>query len=205
MLYLLNPTKGKTIGFGKGKSNLAAKICTLDFRYENSLVKIVANRNCPEIKLAGLTVGPFDEGNEYEVYFWVAKQLASSGMVHFREDDVLDATKLFKVQWKEGVQIPGQISELPDDFYPKLRRFIFDLKDQASKETEKYQEYNKAKHLARDIVNSRLKKIVALSSAPTQTDQILKKLTSEEKILFEQLVKIISQWKTEIIETEGEK
>jgi DNA replication initiation complex subunit (GINS family) len=79
------------------------------------------------------------------------------------------------------------------------------LKDQASKETEKYQEYNKAKHLARDIVNSRLKKIVALSSAPTQTEQILKKLTSEEKILFEQLVKIISQWKTEIIETEGEK
>jgi hypothetical protein len=184
---------------------LAAKICTLDFCYENSLVKIVANRNCPEIKLAGLNVGPFDEGNEYEVYFWVAKELANSGMVHFREDDVLDATRLFKVQWKEGVQIPGQISELPDDFYPKLRRFISDLKDQASKETEKYQEYNKAKHLARDIVNSRLKKIVALSSAPAQTDQVLKRLTNEEKILFEQLVKIISEWKTKIIESEGEK
>jgi hypothetical protein len=184
---------------------LAAKICTIDFCYENSLVKIVANRNCPEIKLAGLAVGPFDEGNEYEVYFWVAKELANAGMVHFREDDVLDATKLFKVQWKEGVQIPGQISELPDDFYPKLRRFISDLKDQASKETEKYQEYNKAKHLARDIVNSRLKKIVALSSAPAQTDIVLKKLTNEEKILFEQLVKIISEWKTKIIESEGEK
>ena len=183
---------------------MATKICSLDFSYENSLVKIVANRNCPEIKLAGLTVGPFDEGNEYEVYFWVAKELATAGMVHFREDDVLDATKLFKVQWKEGVQIPGQISELPEDFYPKLRRFIADLKDQASK-PEKYQEHFKAKQLARDIVNSRLKKIVALSSAPAQTDQVLKKLTSEEKILFEQLVKIISQWKTEILETEGEK
>jgi hypothetical protein len=183
---------------------LAARICTLDFCYENSLVKIIANRNCPEIKLAGLTVGPFDEGNEYEVYFWVAKELASSEMVHFREDDVLDATKLFKVQWKEGVQIPGQISELPEDFYPKLRRFISDLNDQASK-PEKYQEHVKAKQLARDIVNSRLKKIVALSSAPAQTDQVLKKLTNEEKILYEQLVKIISQWKSKIIETEEEK
>ena len=199
---MLNPVKGKQIEREQG---LAAKICTLDFCYENSLVKIVANRNCPEIKLAGLTVGPFDEGNEYEIYFWVAKELASAGMVHFREDDILDATKLFKVQWKEGVQIPGQISELPDDFYPKLRRFISDLKDQASKETEKFQEYNKAKHLARDIVNSRLKKIVALSSAPAQTEQVLKKLTNEEKILFEQLVKLISEWKTEIIEAEGEK
>jgi len=46
----------------------------------------------------------------------------------------------------------GQISELPEDFYPKLRRFISDLKDQASKQSEKYQEYDRTKQLARDIV-----------------------------------------------------
>jgi hypothetical protein len=164
------------------------------------MIKIVANRNCPEIKLAGLTVGPFDEGNEYETYFWAAKELAAAGMVHFREDDVLDTTKLFKAQWKEGVQIPGQISELPNDFYPKLRRFVFDLKEQASKESERYQEYDRAKQLARDIVNSRLKKIVALSAAPTQSEQVLKKFTAEEKLVYEQLVKIISEWKAKILE-----
>jgi hypothetical protein len=169
------------------------------------MVKIVANRNCPEIKLAGLTVGPFDEGNEYDVYFWVAKELAANGIVHFREDDTLDATKLFKVQWKEGVQIPGQISELPGDFYPKLRRFIADLKDQAQKQSEKYQEYDRAKQLARDIVNSRLKKIVAISAAPAQSDQVLKKFTSEERLVYEQLVKIISEWKIRILENAGEK
>ena len=184
---------------------MAAKICTLDFCYENSLVKIVANRNCPEIKLAGLTVGPFDEGNEYEVYFWVAKELANSGMVHFREDDILDATKLFKVQWKEGVQIPGQISELPEDFYPKLRRYLATIKEEISKQPEKINEFEKTKHLAKDIVNSRLKKIVSLSAGPSQTDQVLKKLTSEEKILYDQLVKLISRWKTNILENEGEK
>jgi DNA replication factor GINS len=184
---------------------LATKICTLDFCFENSLVKIVANRNCPEIKLAGLTIGPFDEGNEYEVYFWVAKELANSGMVHFREDDVLDATKLFKVQWKEGVQIPGQISELPEDFYPKLRRYLATIKEEISKQPEKINEYEKTKHLAKDIVNSRLKKIVSLSAGPSQTDQVLKKLTSEEKILYEQLVKLISRWKTNILENEGDK
>ena len=188
-----------------GNRDLAAKIFTLDFCYENSLVKIIANRNCPEIKLAGVTVGPFDEGNEYEVYFWVAKELAAAGMVHFREDDTLDATKLFKVQWKEGVQIPGQISELPGDFYPKLRRFISSLKEQASKQSEKYQEYDRVKQLSRDIVNSRLKKIVAISAAPAQSEQVIKKFTSEEKLVYEQLVKIISEWKTKILESPGEK
>jgi hypothetical protein len=182
-----------------------AKIYSLDFCYENSMVKIIANRNCPEIKLAGLKVGPFDEGNEYEIYFWVAKELATAGMVHFREDDIFDATKLFKVQWKEGVQIPGQISDLPGDFYPKLRRFIADLKEQAQKQSEKYQEYERAKQLARDIVNSRLKKIIAISAAPAQSDQVLKKFTSEERIVYEQLVKIISEWKIKILENTGER
>jgi hypothetical protein len=187
-----------------GKNALTTEIGTLDFCFENSLVKIVANRNCPEIKLAGLSVGPFDEGNEYEIYFWVAKELAASGMVHFREDEVLDATKLFKAQWKEGVQIPGQISDLPEDFYPKLRRFLADLKRQSQEQSEKYQDYDRAKQLARDIVNSRLKKIVALSAAPTQSEQVLKKLTNEEKIIHDQLVKIISEWKAKILEN-GEK
>jgi hypothetical protein len=178
---------------------LAAKINTLDFCYENSMVKIIANRNCPEIKLAGLTVGPFDEGNEYEVYFWVAKQLSAAGMVHFREDDLLDATKLYKVQWKEGVQIPGQISELPENFYPKLRRFLAVLKEEAT-QPEKITEYQKSRHLGKDIVNSRLRKIVALSVAASQSDQLLNKFSSEEKILYEQLVKLISEWKQKILE-----
>jgi DNA replication factor GINS len=186
---------------------MAAKICTIDFFYENSMVKIIANRNCPEIKLAGLTVGPFDEGNEYEVYFWVAKELAQAGLVHFREDSILDATQLFKAQWKEGVQIPGQISELPDDFYPKLRRFLKDVKDQATQtqQSEKFQECDRVKQLSRDIVNSRLKKIVALAAAPAQSDQVLKKLTAEERIVYDQLVKIISEWKAKILENGANK
>jgi len=198
MTYVLNPKEHCV----EGIRTLAEKINTLDFCYENSLVKIVANRNCPEIKLAGLTVGPFDEGNEYEIYFWVAKELAKSAMVHFREEDILDATKLFKAQWKEGVQIPGQISELPRDFYPKLRRFLKDSKEQATitQQAEKFQECDRVKQLSRDIVNSRLKKIVSLSSTPGRSEQVLKKLTKEEKLIYEQLMKIISEWKKKILE-----
>jgi DNA replication initiation complex subunit (GINS family) len=77
-----------------------------------------------------------------------------------------------------------------------------DLKDQATQtqESDKFQEYDRTKQLARDIVNSRLKKIVALSAAPSQGEQVLKKLTTEEKIVYDQLVKIISEWKAKILE-----
>ncbi len=177
----------------------------LDFCFENSLVKVIADRNYPEMKLAGLSVGPLAEGNEYEIFYWVAEQFAEQGIVHFREDDNLDAAKLYKIVWKERVQIAGQISELPDDFYPKLRRFLAKIKHEIAKQPEKMQEYEKTKHLASDIVNSRLKKLVALaSSGPIQTDQLLKKITKEERIVYEQLSKIVGEWKTQILECEGE-
>ena len=183
---------------------MPSKIRNLDFRFENSLVKITANRNYPETKLAGLNIGPFEEGNEYEVYYWIAQKFAESGIVHFREDDCLDATKLYKVQWKERVQIAGQISDLPEDFYPRLRRYLTNIKEEITK-PEKMHEYEKATQLAWDIVNSRLKKIVTLSSGPAQTDQVLKKFTEEERLIYEQLGKIINKWRTQILEYEGER
>jgi hypothetical protein len=174
----------------------------VDFRFENSLVKIVANRNHPETKLAGLTVGPFEEGNEYEVYYWVADKLTEAGIAHFREEVRLGASDLYKVQWKERVQVAGQIAELPDDFYPKLRRYLVQLKKEMSKQPEKIQEYEKARQLASDIVNSRLRKIVALSSGPSQTDQIVKKMAVEERLIYEQIGKIVSEWRMQIQEYE---
>ena len=156
------------------------------------------------MKLAGLSVGPFQQGNEYDVYYWIASELANVGIAHFREEDALDATKLYKVQWKERVQVAGQISELPEDFYPKLRRYLTRLKLDINKQPEKIQEYQKAKHLADDIVTSRLKKIVTLSAGPTQGEQILNKLTGEERLVYMQLGKIVSQWRTQIIEHETE-
>jgi hypothetical protein len=180
------------------------KIENLDFRFENSLVKITADRNYPEIKLAGLSVGPFQEGNEYEVYYWAAQALAEAGVAHFREEDCLGATEIYKVQWKERVQIAGQISELPEDFYPKLRRYLAGIKREIASQPEKVQEHEKAMQLACDIVNARLKKIVALSAGPAQTDQVLKKFTSEERLIYEQLGKIIAEWRTQILECERE-
>lgn len=180
------------------------KLKNLDFRFENSLVKIVANRNYPEIKLAGLSIGPLQEGNEYEVYYWIASELTEAGIAHFREDDILDATKLYKIQWKERVQAAGQIAELPEDFYPKLRRYLATAKQEITKQPEKMQEYEKAQTLATDIVNSRLKKTVTLSSGPNQSEQITKKFTSEEKLIYQQLGKLIAQWRNQIITTEKE-
>ena len=178
----------------------------LDFRFENSLVKAVANRNYPETKLAGLTVGPFEEGNEYEIYYWIAEKLAEAGIVHFREETQFGPSELYKVQWKERVQVAGQISELPENFYPKLRRYLTNLKKEIAKgQHEKIQEHDKATQLAWDIANSRIKKIIALSTVSGQTDQLLKKMADEERLIYEQIGNIVTDWRKRILQQNEEK
>jgi len=176
----------------------------LDFIFENTLVRIVANRNLPEIMLAGLNVGPFEEGNEYEIYYWVARELQKNGSVHFRDEDLLDSAKLFKIQWKERAQTAGQISRLSDEFYPKLRRYLAELKEESVKAPEKMHEYETFRSLTHDIANSRLRKIVALASAPTQSEQITKNFTAEERHLYAQLSTLIRSWRTQILKFEVE-
>jgi hypothetical protein len=176
---------------------------SLDFIFENSPVKVVASRNCAEIKLAGLSVGPFEEGNEYEISYWVASELAKSGIVHFHEEDQLDIGKLGKIQWTERVQTAGQMSRLPESFYPRLRRCLAELREGIAGNPEKMREYERAVQLATDIVNSRLKKIVSIASAPAQTESRLKDLTGEERLLYGRLFGVINHWKAKVLERKG--
>ena len=174
-----------------------------DFMFENSTVKVVANRNSPEITIADLKVGPFEEGNEYELLFWVAQELEKARIVRFRREEMLDMQQLHKIHWKERVQGISRMAELPEDFYPRLRRYLARLRENALKNPDKMREYMKASQLARDIINNRVKKVVSLASIPTPTNQFLKNLTAEERILYERLHEIISSWRRQILEGDG--
>ncbi len=184
------------------QGSVTSKIEFHDFCFENSLVKVVANRTCSEIKLGGSIVGPLEEGNEYEVYYWVALELERFGIARLREEEHVDATKLNKIQWTERIQSPSQISRLPEHFYPKVRRYLSGLKTEIVRHPEKMREYERVRQLTQDIINSRLKKIISLASAPATTENALRNLADEEKFLYERLFKLISHWKTEIIEAQ---
>lgn len=176
-----------------------ASIKDEDFVFENTPVRIIVNRKCPEIELAGLKIGPFHEGKEYEVRFWIAEELEKAGIARLREEEMLDAMKLHKIHWKERVQSVKQISSLQEDFYPRLRRYLSSLREDAVKKPEKMKEYERASGLSRDIVDCRLKKIISLSSASAQTEQFLKSMTREERAIYERLHEIISSWRNKIL------
>jgi hypothetical protein len=170
-----------------------------DFEFENSPVQVIASRNCPVIELAGLKVGPFEEGSKHEVRFWVARELKKAGIARFWEEELLNAVSLHKIHWKERVQSVKRLSSLPEDFYSKLRRYLTGLKEESSKSAEKMREYEKSVRLAQDIVNCRLKKVVSLSSFPEKTNKFLQDLAMEERILYDSLHQFINMWRSKIL------
>ena len=177
----------------------------VDFEFENAPVRIVAVRNVSEIKVAGTVVGPYDEGREFEVKYWVAWELVKSGFARFLEGYPMDLVSLNKIQWKEPIQVGMRLSTLPEYFYPRLRRFLAQLKEEAVRDASAAEKYSKAVRLAQDIIECRLKKIVNLAASPEQTEDILKTFSREEKILYDTLHSLVSEWKKKMTRFEASK
>lgn len=183
---------------------LSLTIEDLDFDYENTSVHVIAVANLQEITVAEATIGPLEEGKEYEMRYWVAAELVKSGYVRFREDEPLAFIVLNKVHWRETkLQTGLQISSLPDQFYPKLRRYLREVRDKLSVEPSVANEYVQATRLAKDIINCRLKKIVSLAATPTRSAAIAQALSKEEQTLFENIRSAVTEWESQILKTES--
>lgn len=186
-------------------SSFCRDVDDVDFEFENAPVRIVAARNVSEIKVAGTVVGPYDEGREFEVKYWVAWELVKSGFARFLEGYPMDLVSLNKIQWKEPIQVGMHLSTLPEYFYPRLRRFLAQLKEEAVRDASAAEKYSKAVRLAQDIIECRLKKIVNLAASPEQTEDILKTFSREEKILYDTLHSLVSEWKKKMTRFEASK
>lgn len=186
-------------------SSFCRDVEDVDFEFENAPVRIVAVRNVSEIKVAGTVVGPYDEGREFEVKYWVAWELVKSGFARFLEGYPMDLVSLNKIQWKEPIQVGMRLSTLPEYFYPRLRRFLAQLKEEAVRDASAAEKYSKAVRLAQDIIECRLKKIVNLAASPEQTEDILKTFSREEKILYDTLHSLVSEWKKKMTRFEASK
>jgi hypothetical protein len=175
----------------------------IDFEFENTPVKVVAIRSHPEVKVAGQTIGPLEEGREFQVKYWIARELVKNGIARFHDEEQIDLIGLHKLYWRETVQTGRQLSPLPDNFYPKLRRFIMDLKEKSASDPVKAQEYDKVLRLAQDIVSCRLKKVINLAVGPAQTDNVLSSLSPEEKLVYNYVYDFASKWRAKILKFEG--
>lgn len=159
-------------------------------------------KNLQKIRVAGITIGPLKDKEEYETVYWIASELVREGAARFHDESIMNLVTLNKIHWVETkIQTGRQISSLPKFFYPQIRKYIKNLKEKSKGNTTAANEYNNALRIIRDVVNCRLKKLVSLSASPPQTE-VLKSLSKEETALYEYLRSTIFKWKSTILEVE---
>ena len=167
----------------------------LYFEFENMPVRIVATRKIPEIKTPGLEVGEVEEGVEITVNLWVAWELIEAGLARLSDGGISDS-EWTQTHYRERVQPLGKPTPLPDDFYS--RAYITFRQAERSAGGEAGQPGGRAKGRYRDIVESRIAKIMRLASAEARADS--RGLQPEEAALYEELHKIIERWRDEMRE-----
>lgn len=175
----------------------------LDFDFKNTSTKIIIVENLKSLQIGSMTIGPLKEGEEVELKNWIASELIKKGYARYHDEYSVNSISLNKIHWRETrLQTGRRISSLPEYFYPRLRRYLHSLEEKAISDASFAIEYDRAVKLAHDIVNCRLKKIVSLAAAPSQTENILRTLAREERILYNTLHSKISKWNTDIFTVE---
>ena len=175
----------------------------IDFDFENSPIRIILIRELPEMprmpKLTSVRIG-----QEVEIPYWTARELVQLGYARFREEDVLTFNSLSKIHWRETIPDSRRIPSLQGNFYCILRRHMTELRKQSKQDQVKLRELERTETLVRDIMNCRVRKIVALAASPTPSEEIMNGLTTEEKSLYTVLNRTIEEWKIRLLEESKE-
>ena len=107
---------------------------------------------------------------------WVADVLASEKVVEVQDTDMIVALKQALV--KENVQGDFDLSTLESDFYIKIRSYMQRLPQQDG---------DKVESMLNTLIRKRQGKIIRLADSSKMTSELAKKLSIEERALFESI------------------
>lgn len=105
---------------------------------------------------------------------WVANVLASEKLVDVQDTDMIVALKQALV--KENVQGDFDLSTLDTDFYIKVRAYVQRLPQQ---------DRDKVESMLNTLMRKRQGKIIGLADSSKMTSDLAKKLSIEERALFD--------------------
>ncbi|MFQ5761845.1 MAG: hypothetical protein ACE5PO_02305 [Candidatus Bathyarchaeia archaeon] len=173
---------------------------TSETKRKHELVKLVALRNIPQVRLPGGAAGEIEANGMFETYRWVADELTAMGLAQpAQPEKPLDLVELQKIHFRETIQTTRRLSEVPAGFYSMVHAYLRTLKAASSESREKLVDHGRAVELVMDILTSRMHKIVSIASIQDPTESVLETLTPEELRLYEAVHNSVKAWRIELM------
>lgn len=167
----------------------------LYFEFENMPVRLVATRKIPRMETAGVTIEETEANSELTVSLWIAWELVEADLARFADDDVSNE-EWTQIHYRERIQPLGRLSPLPEGFFPRTYLTFSRLTKGARGDATRLEHLNRLRGMFRDILESRIGKVVRLASAEAAASS--RPLQPEEAALYEELHDLISSWRREM-------
>ena len=119
---------------------------------------------------------------------WVAEVLSSEKLAEVQDTDMVVALKQAVV--KENVQGDFDLSTLEPEFYIKMNSFMQRLSQHDS---------DKLESMLNSLVRKRQGKIIRLADSSKMTAELAKKLTVEERALFDYIYNNSTEFKKQVL------
>lgn len=174
---------------------MSIPIGDLCFELENIPVRLVATKKIPGMETAGVLIEETDVNKEFTVNLWIAWELIEAGLARFA-DSGLTIEEWTQIHYRERFLPVGQLSPLPTSFYWRAYFTFSRLIREVGSDATRISNLNRLRGMFRDILESRINKIVRLASAEAATSS--RDLQPEEVILYGELNALVSTWRGEM-------
>jgi hypothetical protein len=173
----------------------------LRFQYKNATVTVIASKALDEFTIQDSTFGPVEKGREFDVPRWAANVLIATNRAKLK-DPILGVPDLQKALWRETGE--PVLQSLPPNYYFQVRGAIEHLTQLNRKAPNDVRmvAQTKMETLLRDLIDNRLMKLMKLSLREERVRETKKKMTEEERWLFDRLVILLRNWQKEVTEIE---
>jgi len=128
------------------------------------------------------------QGEIMSVSRWVAEVLSAEKLVQVQDTDMVVALK--QAVMKENVQGDFDLSTLELDFYIKVNSFTQRLPQE---------DRDKIESMLNSLIRKRQGKIIRLADSSKMTSDLAKKLTIEERTLFDYIHNNSTEFKKQIL------
>ena len=167
----------------------------LSFEFENMPVRLVAVRKIPRLETSGILIEETEANRELTVNLWIARELIEAGLVMFYDDSVSNE-EWTQIHYRERFHPPGKLSPLPERFYQRAYLTFSRLMKEAGRDATRLEHLNRLRGRFRDILESRIGKVVRLASVETAASP--RPLQPEEAAFYRELHGLISSWRMEM-------
>ncbi|MFX0136398.1 MAG: hypothetical protein ACFFDN_22340 [Candidatus Hodarchaeota archaeon] len=166
------------------------------FEWKNKKIRVRTLKPVPQINENKIEFIKKDVVTEIPI--WMASILKENEMIEILDEKNINLAKLDKFLWRE--KNSSNLQPLEDDLYIRIREYLENLSKKIKEypTTQLIENKQKTKNFLDDLLTFRLYKILRIVEAKNRR-QLIKSLTNEEKILFNNILANFEKWKSEIL------